>query len=73
MLCLMAPSQIILSTKSNPMIIKKIIFTLILFTLNSCQYYVQDQDKKTKKAASASERINASDNNSKSTRDELDE
>jgi len=55
------------------MMIKKIIFTLFFFTLTSCQYYVQDQDEKTKKAASASERINASDNNSKSSRDELDE
>jgi len=53
--------------------IRKIIFTLIFFTLTSCQSYLQDQDKKTKKAASASERINASDRNSKSTRDELDE
>ena len=53
--------------------IKKIISTLIFITLASCQSYMQDQDKKTKKAASASERINASDHNSKSTRDELDE
>ena len=53
--------------------IRKIIFTLVFFALASCQSYVQDQDKKTKKAASASERINASDHNSKSIRDELDE
>jgi len=53
--------------------IKKIIFTLFFFNLTSCQYFIQDQDEKTKKAASASERINASDNNSKSSRDELDE
>ncbi|MES2961384.1 MAG: hypothetical protein V4694_03260 [Pseudomonadota bacterium] len=52
---------------------KKIISTLILLTLASCQSYAQRQDEKSKKAASASERINASDHNSKSARDELDE
>ncbi len=53
--------------------IKKITYALVFVALASCQSNIQGQDEKTKKAASASERINASEHNSKTIRNQLDE